>query len=168
MDYNKAIKNRETQTRFANKEKEIITMRINFAAGTIERNTTAAKAAGKPHTEKYNELVALRAQFPTYPVQIVKSASKRTTHLKGLTDDYMEKYIQSHDEDGTIHKEYYEMRGLDENGKQQEVAAYASYGEIKMWFLAKYPVFEDTEDKIREKMAEVKKVRAERKSARVR
>ena len=74
--------------------------------------------------------------FPTYTM-VIKSTPKRDC-FKGLTMECMEKFIKAHDESGTVMVEFNTLRGKDENGKSIEMAAVASYGEIKKWFLEKY------------------------------
>ena len=114
-------------------------MTINYMNNTIEMSKSEAKAAGKYDSEKFKELQTLKAAEPTFRVVIVKSTTKKRDHFKGLDFKYMESYIQSHDEDGSIIAEFYELRGLDEKGQKKEFAATASYGVIKMWFLARFP-----------------------------
>lgn len=47
--------------------------------------------------------------------------------------------------------------GLDESGKKQELAAAASYGELKMWFLEQFPEIEQMSENIRKIMVEHEK-----------
>lgn len=115
-------------------------MTINYTNNTIEMSKTEAKAAGKYGSEKFNELQTLKAAEPTFRVLIVKSTAKKGDHFKGLTYDYMENYIKTHDdEEHSTLTTFNKLRGLDENGQKMELAAVATYGEIKMWFLAQYP-----------------------------
>lgn len=116
-------------------------MKAIIDAKVIEMNKTEAKAAGCFNTEEFRELAALRAAYPDF--RIVIKAVKAKDNMKGLDIPFMEKYIASHDdEDGTIMKEFRLLRGLDENGKKLEIIEPASYGEMKMWFLSKYPELE--------------------------
>ena len=103
---------------------------------TIELTKADARNAGKYGTEEYNLLTQTMRDFPTYTMAI-KSAPKRDSY-KGLTMEYMEKFIKAHDENGTVMAEFNTLRGKDENGKDVDFAAVASYGEIKKWFLSKY------------------------------
>lgn len=115
-------------------------MTINYINSTIEMSKTEAKAAGKYGSEKFNELQALKAAEPTFHVVIVKSTAKKGDHFKGLTFDYMESYIKTRDdEEHSILTTFNKLRGLDENGEKMELATAATYGEIKMWFLAQFP-----------------------------
>lgn len=109
-------------------------MKANLTNSTIEMTKTEAAAAGKLNSEKFNELKALREMFPTFQIVIAKP-SKNGEHFKGLTVDYMEKYIQSHNPD--LLSEFYTLRGRDEKGNALELAKTAAYGELRKWFLNK-------------------------------
>ena len=123
-------------------EKEIIVM-----------TAKEAKAAGKIGTKEFNDLQTLRSMNPTYRIEIVKpSRSKKKDTMKGLTYEYMEKYIASHDADGSIRKEYDNLRATSEEAKEACADA-ASYGEIKKWFLNKYPAIAEFHKKREELLA---------------
>ena len=107
----------------------------------IEMSKTEAKAAGKINSEKFNELHTLRTMYPTFEIVIKASAAKKSTkeNYKGLTYEYMEKYIAAHDDEKkSIMAEYEMMRGTSEEAKEA-LADSASYKEIKEWFLKKFP-----------------------------
>ena len=106
-------------------------MNANLMTKKIEMSKSEAKAAGKPNTPEYNTLLELMNNFSGYQIEIVKAASKKADHFKGLNYDYMMNYIKTNKE-ALLHT-FYELRGLDEKGKKCGVAAAASYGEIKMW-----------------------------------
>ena len=57
------------------------------------------------------------------------------------------------------------MCGLDESGKKQELAAAASYGELKMWFLEQFPEIEQMSENIRRIMDRTRETRAARKAS---
>ena len=117
-------------------------MKINYTSMTIEMTKTEAKNAGKVGTEAFKEMLSLMQQFPNYKIQVAtKAATKKSCDYKGLTYDYMEKYIQAHDEDQSIMKEYQMLRGLTSEA-QEALADSCSYQEIKNWFLAKFPAIE--------------------------
>ena len=138
-------------------------MKAIIEAKAIEMNKTEAKAAGRFNSEAFKELAELRAAFPDF--RIVVKSTKSKDNMKGLTVSYMEKYISSHDdEDGTIMSEFQMLRGLDEDGNESEIAEAVSYGELKMWFLSKYPEAERFE--VSEILAKAKKAREEQKAAR--
>ena len=107
----------------------------------IEMSKTEAKAAGKINSEKFNELNTLRTMYPTFEIVIKASAAKKSTkeNYKGLTYDYMKKYIAAHDdEQKSIMAEFEMLRGTSEEAKEA-LADSASYKEIKEWFLKKFP-----------------------------
>ena len=105
----------------------------------IEMSKTEAKAAGKINSEKFNELHTLRAMYPTFEIEIKVSAAKKKPDYKGLTYDYMKKYIAAHDdEQKSIMAEFEMLRGTSEEAKEA-LADSASYKEIKEWFLKKFP-----------------------------
>ncbi len=110
-------------------------MNVNHITMTIEMTKVEAKAAGKFGSTAYNELVDARNSFPTYQIVIKKETKKRDTY-KGLTYGYMKHYIKTHNAELMV--EYELMRGYD-NGKKVDFVDAASYGEIKAWFLTKFP-----------------------------
>ena len=108
----------------------------------IEMTKTEAKAAGKINSEKFNELHTLRTMYPTFEIEIKTLAVKKTStkeRYKGLTYEYMEKYIAAHDDEKkTIMAEYKMMRGTSEEAKEALAESY-SYYDMKIWFLNKFP-----------------------------
>lgn len=138
-------------------------MNANHITKKIEMTKTEAKTAGKPNTEAYNTLLELMKNFHGYEIEIVKSASKKTDRFKGLDYNYMMNYIESHN--GKLLKEFYTLRGLDENGKKIGMAAAASYGEIKMWFLEQFPEVEKMAETVNEIIEKARNAREARKNA---
>ena len=104
---------------------------------TIELTKADARNAGKYGSEEYNLLTQIMKDFPSYSM-VIKSAPKRDNY-KGLTLEYMENYIKQNEKDTKVINDFYALRGKDENGKDVDFALVASYGEIKKWFLDKYP-----------------------------
>ena len=136
-------------------------MNANISSATIILSKAEAKAAGKVNTPEFKELNALRASYPTF--RIVIRASKSKDSMKGLDTNYMERYIKAHDDAvNTILKEFYALRGLDENGAKKELAQAVSYGELKMWFLATYPEVEKMNETVN---AILEKAKAKRMAA---
>ena len=87
---------------------------------------------------------------------------KKTYQYKTI---YMEQYIKVHDDaDRSILKVFYQLRGLDENGKKVELAAAASFGELRMWFLNQYPEVEDMNATVDNILEKARKERAEKKA----
>lgn len=151
-------------------------MNANLMTKKIEMTKTEAKAAGKPNTAEYNTLLELMKNFPGFQIEIVKSAAKKVDRFKVLDYDYMEAYIMSHSKEIEIELEenkketkpilevFYELRGLDKDGKKIGMAAAASYGEIKMWFLTQYPEIEKMGENVNKIIEKTRKARKEMKS----
>jgi len=137
-------------------------MNANLMTKKIEMTKTEAKAAGKPNTAEYNTLLELMKNFPGYQIEIVKSA-KKVDRFKGLDYDYMEDYIRSHKSE--LLEIFYELRGLDKDGKKVGMAAAATYGEIKMWFLTQFPEIEKMGEKVNKIIEETRKAREAMKAA---
>ena len=114
-------------------------MFANLITKKIEMSKTEAKAAGKLNSEKFDELHNLRAMYPTFEIEIKASSAKKKTDYKGLTYDYMMKYIEAHDdEEKSIMAEFKMLRATSDEAKEA-LAESASYKEIKEWFLKKFP-----------------------------
>ena len=113
---------------------------INDKKMTIEMTKAVANRAKKFNTVEYKDLQMVRKDYPNYTVVIKTSTKKNNKNqFKGLTYNYMEKYIEAHDDDEqSIMNEYLDMRALREDAKEAMADA-LSYGEIKAWFLDKYP-----------------------------
>lgn len=138
-------------------------MYANLMTKKIEMTKTEAKAAGKPNTDEYNTLMQLMKDFPGYQIEIAKTSTKKTVRFKGLDFEYMQRYIEAHDKDKL--ETFYELRGLDKDGKKIGMAAAATYGEIKMWFLEQFPEIEDFGNNVTRIIEETRKARAERKAS---
>ena len=138
-------------------------MNANLFSCKIEMTKTEAKAAGKPNTTEYNTLLELMKNFPGFQIEIVKSAAKKADRFKGLDINYMENYIKSHKPE--LLETFYELRGLDANGKKVELAAPATYGEIKMWFLTQFPEIEKLGENVNKIIEEARKAREAQKKA---
>ena len=103
-------------------------------SNSIIRQANASKF-GSP---EYNELKEARLDYPTFKVvTVVKKAAR--PKFKGLTYEYMEKYISKHDDEAqTIMSEYMVLRAQTEEA-EEALAVSASYSDIKNWFFEKYP-----------------------------
>ena len=134
-------------------------MKAIISKQVIEMTKAEAKAAGTYGTAEFEELANLRKEFPNF--RIVTKASKSKDNMKGLNTDYMEKYIKAHDksEDKAVLKEFYSLRGCDEEGKKIDFAPVAPYGTLKQWFLTYYPEVAKMNDTVSEilKRAEAKR-----------
>lgn len=138
-------------------------MYANLMTKKIVMTKTEAKAAGKPNTTEYNALLDLMKNFPGFQMEIVKSTAKKVDRFKGLNYDYMETYIKSHNSE--LLEIFYELRGLDEDGKKVGMAASATYGEIKMWFLTQFPEIEGMGENVDKIIDAARKARADKKNA---
>ena len=138
-------------------------MNANLFSRKIEMTKTEAKAAGKPNTTECNTLLELMKNFPGFQIEIVKSAAKKVDRFKGLDTNYMENYIKSHKPE--LLETFYELRGLDANEKKVELAAAATYGEIKMWFLTQFPEIEKLGENVNKIIEEARKAREAQKKA---
>ena len=114
-------------------------MFINEKKMAIEMTKKFAAAAHKFGTQEYKDLQEVRKDYPSYKEVIVtRKTTAKKDNFKGLTYEYMEKYISSHDEDGKIMAEYQDLRGLSERAKEA-LAEPCSYLEMRAWFLKTYP-----------------------------
>lgn len=133
---------------FNSKEKKkMANITINTKNGTIELAKGFAKAASRYGTKEYAQLQEVRRDYPGYTVRDVSIKKKEKSGknplegfdiFKGLTYDYMEKYISKHDEGGKIMSEYKLLRGKTEEAEEM-LAESCSYKEIREWFLKKFP-----------------------------
>ena len=115
-------------------------MTINARSHSIEMTKKFAKAASKFGSDEYKQLQEARKDYPNYRVVVVSrnSSIKRDTY-KGLTYEYMEMYIQKHDdEQKSIMAEYLMLRGKTDEA-EEALAESFTYLEMRAWFLAKYP-----------------------------
>ena len=119
-------------------------MTINMKKNAIELTKKEAKAAAKFGSPEYKQLQEARRDYPNFSVVTVsqKPATKKNT-FKGLTYEYMEMYIQKHDdEEKSIMAEYLMLRGLSDEAKENLAEAH-SYIEMKNWFLNKFSAIRD-------------------------
>ena len=143
-------------------------MYTDYAKHAIIMTKTEAREAGKYGSDKFNELNGLRAAAPNYQIMITKTPKGNRCFAR-LTYADMERYIKAHNVDVTVGDEtkhalevFYELCGRDKEGKKQSQMAMATYGEVKQWFLTKYPEIENTAKRIRTIMDDTKRIRAER------
>ena len=114
-------------------------MFVNNKKMVIEVSKKFATAASKYGTQEYKDLQAVRKDYPNYKVvTVTRKTTVKKDNFKGLTYEYMEKYISSHDDDGEILAKYQDLRGLSERAKEA-LAEPCSYLEMRAWFLKTYP-----------------------------
>ena len=135
-------------------------MKILYGKEVIELTKGEAKQAQIYGSEMYKALLDARHNFPTFEIR-VKSAAPKRDNYKGLTREFMKKYIADNDDElHTATNEFNTLCGLDEKGNKKAFAAVASYGELRMWFLNKYPELSNMQDSIKVIMERVRKERA--------
>lgn len=120
-----------------NEMKETFT--INHADNTIEMTKQFAKASGVYESDAYKMLLKAKNEVPTYKVIVKETpkSKKPRDNYKGLTYDYMERYIKTKANSEELMKEYFELRGIGTG--YDEIIRKASYVQVKKWFLAKFP-----------------------------
>jgi len=108
-------------------------MKVNHKDGELVMDKTFAKKSELVGSAEYNMLQAARRDYPTYTV-ITKTnkKNKAVEHYDGLTYDYMERYIASHENAEKRMAEYQELRLIAECHSVR-------YHHIKNWFLEMYP-----------------------------
>lgn len=113
-------------------------IRVDFAKKRIVMDRAFAKNCANPASDEYTQLQRVRQDYPTFTVstRTCKSNPEKESY-KGLTYEYMEHYILTHESKDTILEvldEYNELRLLAECHSRSR-----RYPVIKRWFLAKYP-----------------------------
>lgn len=140
-------------------------MKINHKNCVIELTKAEMKAAETFGSQMYKDLREARQDNPNYRVKVV-TPSKKVDRHKGLSADAMKKFIQKHDDENqTILKEFYQLRGLTPEGEKDEFGYSVSYGELKQWFFVQYPEFKEMQDSVNKIMDEVRKQIASKKAA---
>lgn len=114
------------------------TLKVKYAEGIIEMNTTFAKMMQNPLSDEYALLQKTRMDFPTFAVRTrqIKSNPKKDTY-KGLTYEWMRNHIATHEAENVLKQklaEFDEMVYISKcHGKSLR------YPTIKKWFLDQYP-----------------------------
>ena len=122
-----------------------MTANITISARThslVLTKSFAAKAAVFG-SDEYHMLQEARRDYPGYKVTVGKSKNKEAKNIyAGLDYDYMEKYIEAHDNDEkSIMAEYLDLRGKSDEAKELQAGS-ASFLEIRSWFLKTFPAIE--------------------------
>ena len=110
---------------------------INNKKHTIEINQAFEKAASIYGSNEYKDLRQARIDNPYYRVVVVKRKASAAS-FRGLNFKYMEKYISSHDVDGSIMETYLMLRGQSDEARAMSANS-ENYLKIKKWFLDTYP-----------------------------
>ena len=122
-----------------------MTANITISARThslVLTKSFAAKAAIFG-SDEYRMLQEARHDYPGYKVTVGKTKKKEAKNFyAGLDYDYMEKYIEAHDNDEkSIMAEYMMLRGKSDEAKELQAGS-ASFLEIRSWFLKTFPAIE--------------------------
>ena len=108
-------------------------LKINHENTTIVMDRTFAKKSTVVGSIEYYKLQMARRDYPEYRVvrrEIKKNPNKES--YRGLTYEYMERYILTHPKKEMMLKKYKEMLLLSECHSIR-------YPQIKKWFLESYP-----------------------------
>ena len=109
------------------------------ASRSIEVSKKFNTLASRYGTEEYKALQEVRRDYPGFKVVEVSTRKAPKSTYKGLTYDYMENYILSHDDGkNSVMNEYMNLRAMTVEA-EEACAEACSYQEIKTWFLDKYP-----------------------------
>ena len=113
-------------------------MTICESTRRIILNKKEMAAARRVGTPKYKELQTARRDYPGFAVTTKASKVNQRETYKGLTYEYMEKYIKAHDDEScTIMAEYKMYRGTSDDPAMQLPDHY-TYRQMRTWFLGKF------------------------------
>ena len=111
---------------------------VNRKNGTIEMSKKFAAASANPFSDEYAQLQSVRRDYPKFKIVTVSQKTAKSD-FKGLTYDYMRKYIVKHDDaEKSIMAEFEMLTATSEEAAELLMEA-ASYHEVKEWFLDKFP-----------------------------
>ena len=117
-------------------------LKIDFDKRAIVMDRTFAKNAQNTRSEEYAQLQKVRQDYPGFSVKrrsIKKNANKKT--YKGLTYEFMVKYIVTHESPENLKAVLDEFNSLREIGSV--CGSGRAYPVMKQWFLERYPEFEN-------------------------
>lgn len=103
---------------------------IDYAKKTIEITKSFEKKAREYGSDAYKALRDVRNEFEGY--ELVVKAPKSSNAFKGMDYAFMEEYISKQENADELMEGFNKLR-------ENEL----SYGEIKQWFIKKFPVFKD-------------------------
>ena len=115
-------------------------VRVLRSSRTIEVTKAFDKASSRYGTAAYEAMQKVLQDNPGFRV-VVKATKVKADLYKGLTYEFMEKYIASHDDAESRMAEFDNLRATSDEALAVGAEA-LSYGEIKAWFLRTYPEFE--------------------------
>ncbi len=114
-------------------------MKVNMFESTIVLTKKEMSAASRYGSDAYKELQNARRDNPGFQVIVAtrKVKTQRETY-KGLTYEYMERYIKTHDDENeSIWAEYMMYRGTPIRPEDELPESY-TYAQMKEWFIGKY------------------------------
>lgn len=132
-----------------------LNLKVNHQTRTIEMNKTFADKASRFGSDEYDALMLAREQNPGYTMKVItrKTTKSDKPSYKGLTYEYMEKYILAHDDENQkIMNEYLELRAMTDEAEDALLES-ATYQEMKDWFLDKFPAIAEFHQKREELLA---------------
>ncbi len=109
---------------------------LNYRKHTIEITKAFEKKASKYNSDEYRMLSKVRRENPDFRIVIVASSKGRADTYKGLTYDYMKKYMEMKED-----KEGLETLSQIRKQKDDELSfeKTQSFLKTRKWFLEKYP-----------------------------
>ena len=112
------------------------TITINSKRNTIEVSKAFADKASKFGSNEYELLKRAQSENPNCRVEIKATRTNRRNTLKGLTYEYMQKYILTHNKE--LLNDFLDMIGKSNNEFGLETKG-AHYMSVKKWFLDNFP-----------------------------
>lgn len=111
-------------------------IKLNVRKHTIEITKAFEKKASNFNSPEYKDLIKARKENPDYRVVVVAGSKRRDDTYKGLTYEYMEKYMSMKED-----KEGLEMLSQIRKQKDDELSfeKTQSFLKTRKWFLEKYP-----------------------------
>lgn len=70
-------------------------MKVNFLSRSIELSASELRKASDPGSHEYSELLRLMSDLPSFEVTVKRSV-RHVCANRGLTYEYMERYIAEH------------------------------------------------------------------------
>ena len=139
-------------------------VKVNRIAKTIEITKAFNRKASIYGTDEYKELTQICKDNEGFDVVLRESAKKPSKNsMKGLTYDFMERYIKAHDDaDKTKMHEYMELRGLDDESIEYGLGS-LDRSDIVEWFLKEFEEVRAFHEKRDERSVNLADARRERK-----
>ncbi len=122
-------------------------MKINYTKRTIELTAKEEKMTSVIGSIAYKELLNARKENQGFDIVVIaKTTQRKNVKYKGLTYDFMKKYILAHDkEDKSIMNEFNTLTG---NVKTDKLKFTANYTEVAEWFLSTFQEVKEYREKI--------------------